>query len=54
MKHALKQNCGFSPSDTESPEVLEPGDGAFNGPAFLTWRPEAAASTPEALQDGSR
>ena len=32
---AVKQNRGFFPSDTESPEVLEPGDGSFDGPAFL-------------------
>src|SRR5262249_43554303 len=34
-KHALKENGGFFPADTESAEVLEPGDGAFDGPAFL-------------------
>ena len=35
MKQTLKQHGGFFPSDTESAKVLEPGDGAFNGPAFL-------------------
>jgi hypothetical protein len=48
MEHALKEHGGFLPSDTESPEVLEPGDGAFNGPAFFV-----SAQRPPVLRLGT-